>query len=346
MFLAKLGPAAATYGHKVARIEGIVAALAERVPCDRDVALTAARLCKADLATGVVGEFPELQGVMGMHYARPEHGDAVGRAIAEHYMPKGAGAELPTGAEGALVAIADRMDTLVGCFSASLEPTGSADPYGLRRAAIGVLQILLARDWDVTLDTLIEIAAQQLAGALEVTNTDCGELAEFFRGRLRGILIDDGLAPLDVDAALGAGFGNVRDARARARDLGVVPAAAREVFKRIANIVDDAHGKGERFADAPDPALFASGVEHDLWNGYKERHDRIAAAFESLQYRDLFAALVELQPAVAAYFDKGGVMVMDPDLEVRANRLAMLELIRSEFARVADFRAIAAGGES
>jgi len=347
VFLAKLGPKASTYGHKVHRIEGMVAALCEHVTANKDVALTAARLCKSDLATATVGEFPELQGVMGMHYARASHGDAVARGIVEHYMPKGAGAELPASAEGALVAIADRMDTLVGCFAASLEPTGSADPYGLRRAAIGVLQILLARDWSLTIDTLIEIAAQQYAGALEVTDTDCGELSEFFRGRLRGILLDEGLAALDVDAALGAGFALPRDARARARDLAVMPATAREVFKRIANIVDDAHAKGERFAASPRTDVFKSPVEHDLWNAYQGRHARIANAFTSSQYRDLFAALVELQPTVAAYFDKGGVMVMDPDLEVRANRLAMLELIRDEFAKVADFRAVSAsGGES
>ncbi|HTJ44872.1 MAG TPA: glycine--tRNA ligase subunit beta [Kofleriaceae bacterium] len=346
IFLAKFGPNAATYGHKIKRIEGIVAALAERVAFDREIALVGAAQCKSDLATSVVGEFPELQGIMGMHYARGQYAPGVDRVIAEHYMPRGAGAELPASAEGAVVAIADRIDTLVGCFASSLEPTGSADPYGLRRAAIGILSILLARDWDLSIDTLIEIASQQYAGACEVTDTDCGELAEFFRGRLRGVLIEHGLAPGDIDAALGAGFALPRDASARARDLAVMPSTAREVFKRIANIVDDAHSKGERFA-TPDPALFKSPVEHALWNEYSARHDRIANAFQTLQYRDLFAALVELQPHVAAYFDKGGVMVMDPDPDIRANRLGMLELIKDEFAKVADFRAVSAsGGES
>jgi glycyl-tRNA synthetase beta chain len=346
VFLAKYGAKAASYGDKVRRIEGNVAALCDHVACDRTVALTAARLCKADLATSTVGEFPELQGVMGMHYARPAFGDGVARAIAEHYMPKGAGAELPASAEGALVAIADRMDTLVGCFAASLEPTGSADPYGLRRAAIGVISILLARDWTLSIDNLIEIASQQFAGALEVTETDAGELAEFFRGRLRGILIDEGLAALDVDAALGVPdrWTAVRDAQARARALAVLPAAAREVFKRIANILDDADAKGVDRSGAVDEALLGHASERALWDAYRSRHDAIADAFARLDYRRLFELLVELQPVVAAFFDKGGVMVMDPDPQLRRNRLVLLAQIRDEFAQIADFRAVAPAG--
>jgi glycyl-tRNA synthetase beta chain len=348
VFLAKLGERAATYGHKVARIEGSVAALVEHVaptPIDRDVALTAARLCKSDLATATVGEFPELQGVMGMHYAKGEHGAAVARAIAEHYMPKGAGAELPASVEGALVAIADRMDTLVGCFAASLEPSGSADPYGLRRAAIGVLQILLARDWALSIDTLIEVAAQQYAGALEVTDTDCGELHEFFRSRLRGILLDEGLAALDVDAALGAGFDYVRDARVRARELAVVPAAAREVFKRIMNILDDGGQKGFSAAGEVDTKLFQSPVEANLWKAFEGIHPQIEKARSASDYRRVFALLVELQPVVAAFFDKGGVMVMDPNQALRTNRLELLNLVIDPFRAIADFRAIAPKGE-
>jgi glycyl-tRNA synthetase beta chain len=289
---------------------------------------------------------------MGMHYARPVHGDLVALAIAEHYMPKGAGGALPSTAEGALVAIADRMDTLVGCFAASLEPTGSADPYGLRRAAIGVLQILLGRpDWTLTIDELIETAANGYSGALDVTETDCGELSEFFRGRLRGILIDEGLASADVDAALGVPerWGNVCDARARAQALAVLPTAAREVFKRIANILDDADAKGIDRSGAVDESLLNHSSEKALWSAYKSRHSAIGDAFARLDYRGLFSVLVDLQPAVAAFFDKGGVMVMDPDPTLRRNRLALLAQIRDEFAQIADFRAVAAasgGAES
>ncbi len=349
VFLAKLGPKANTYGHKVTRLEGNVAALAERVTSDREIALTAARLSKADLATATVGEFPELQGVMGMHYARAGHGDAVARAIAEHYMPKGAGAELPASVEGALVAIADRMDTLVGCFASSLEPTGSADPYGLRRAAIGVLQILLApgRDtWALSIDTLIEVASQQYAGALEVTDTDCGELHEFFRGRLRGILLEEGLAALDIDAALGAGYELPRDARLRSRALAIVPAAAREIFKRIQNILDDGGAKGFSATGAVDASRFTSPVETNLWEKFQLIRPYVEAARQKQDYADIFKLLVELQPTVAAFFDKGGVMVMDPDLRLRTNRLELLAQVIEPFAKIADFRAIAPAGSA
>lgn len=371
VFQAKLGAGRST-GAKVRRIVGIVDALAERVGFERAdgaaVAHRAAELCKSDLLTGVVGELPELQGVMGMHYARRQLAadpasaaiaDAVGTAIAEHYMPRGAGAALPSTTAGALVGIADRIDTLVGCFGTGLEPTGSADPYGLRRAANAILAINLdlgpggarhqtGRGWPLPLDTLIEIAAHQFAGAVEVTDTDCGELHEFFRGRLRTLLIDGGLAALDVDAALGAGFDDVCDARLRAQALAVVPAAAREVFKRIANILDDAHGKGIAISGEVKPALFVApgNTEHRLWDAFTAVAPRLEAARANQAYRDMLAVLVELQPTVAAFFDKGGVMVMDPDAALRENRLSLLQRILTPFAAIADFRLASQGAAS
>jgi glycyl-tRNA synthetase beta chain len=328
------------------------------VRCDRAAAITAARLCKADLATGIVGEFPELQGVMGMHYAlRQAHSDAVATAIAEHYLPRGQGSGLPTTVEAALVALADRMDTLVGCFATGLEPSGSADPYGLRRAAIGVLGILFDRGtggprhahgtgWPLAIDRLIDLATLQFAGKLDVTTTDVGELREFFRGRLRGMLIDEGLAVLDVEAALGAGFDDPCDARVRARDLAVVPAPAREVFKRIANILDDASAKGIAVEGAVVEGTFVADAERRLWSAFQSTHDRIETAVVGQRYRDLFGVLVELQPTVAAFFDKGGVMVMDPDPTLRDNRLHLLHNVLRPFARVADFRLLAGQASS
>ena len=367
VFQAKLGDAKST-GDKVRRIVGIVDALADHVGFDRRVAGRAAELCKSDLLTGVVGELPELQGVMGKHYAArqlaadPAWADAaaaVGGAIAEHYMPRGAGAALPASLEGAVVGVADRIDTLVGCFGTGLEPTGSADPYGLRRAANAILAINLdlgkggerhatlgaGRGFPIKLDTLIEIAAHQFAGKVEITDTDCGELHEFFRGRLRTVLIDRGLAGPDVDAALGAGFDDVCDARLRAEALAVVPPAAREVFKRIANILDDAHAKGIAISGEVKPAMFVAdgNTEHRLWSAFQGVVDRLDAAQAGQAYRDMLAILVELQPTVAAFFDKGGVMVMDPDAGLRENRLSLLHRILAPFAAIADFRLASQG---
>lgn len=367
VFQAKLGEAKST-GDKVRRIVGIVDALRDVVGFDHRVAHRAAELCKSDLLSSLVGELPELQGVMGKYYAArqlaadPAWADAaaaVGDAIAEHYMPRGAGAALPASLEGAVVGIADRIDTLVGCFGTGLEPTGSADPYGLRRAANAILAINLdlgkggerhatlgaGRGFPIKLDTLIEVAAHQFAGKIEVTDTDCGELHEFFRGRLRTLLIDRGLAGPDVDAALGAGFDDVCDARLRAEALAVVPPAAREVFKRIANILDDAHAKGIAISGEVKPAMFVAdgNTEHRLWNAFQGVVDRLDAAQAGQAYRDMLAILVELQPTVAAFFDKGGVMVMDPDAGLRENRLSLLHRILAPFAAIADFRLASQG---
>jgi glycyl-tRNA synthetase beta chain len=351
VFQAKLGDKAKTIGQKLRRIEAVVGALGQRVTCNRDVALRAAHLCKADLGSSVVGEFPELQGVMGKHYARlADFPDGVAVAIEEHYFPKGQGGALPSTVEGALVAIADRIDTLVGCFAAGLAPSGSADPFGLRRAAIGVLAILLDRGtggarfaagtgWPLGTDALIEVASRAYGDTL-ATDAARAPLREFLRTRLRGLLVDDGLAAQDVDVVLGASADDPCDARLRARAVAVVPQAAREVFKRIANILDDAKAKQHLISGEVKPGLFVAGdgAEARLWNAFTGRQDRLQRALEHHQYRDSFALLAELGPDVAAFFDRGGVMVMDPDPVLRENRLSLLQRIYEPFARVADFR--------
>jgi glycyl-tRNA synthetase beta chain len=401
VFQAKLGDRAKTLGHKLRRIEAIVGVLAAQVACDRDVALRAAHLAKADLGSSVVGEFPELQGVMGKHYARlAGYPDGVALAIEEHYFPRGQGGALPSTVEGALVALADRIDTLVGCFAAGLAPSGSADPFGLRRAAIGVLAILLDRGaggahdtgdpgWRVRTDALIDIARTAYGDALAINersesagtgpagsaggeggrplsinersesagtgpagsaggeggrplsiNSAREPLREFLRTRLRGLLIDDGLAAQDVDVVLGVNADDPCDARLRARAVAVVPPAAREVFKRIANILDDARAKQHLISGEVKPGAFVSGdgAEARLWNAFTARQARLRSALERHQYRDSFAVLAELGPDVAAFFDRGGVMVMDPDPVLRENRLSLLQQIYEPFARIADFR--------
>jgi glycyl-tRNA synthetase beta chain len=357
VFQAKLGESARTIGDKIRRMVKIVDALAERVRCDAKVAHRAAELCKCDLATANVGEFPELQGVMGMHYARLQHeGDGVADAIVEHYMPKGQGAALPASVEGALVALADRIDTLVGCFATGLAPSGSADPLGLRRAAIGVLQLLLDRGpgsarfaesgdgagFPLTVTELTQLGAAAFEGAVPFGHDASQALSDFFRARLRGILTDEGLPVQDVDAALGAGLYATEpcDARLRARALGSVPAAAREVFKRISNILDDARAKKIEISGAVHPERFVAegNVEHRLWDALTAARADLDAALAARDYAAVFRILVQLQPAVAAFFDKGGVMVMDPDPALRDNRLSLLSAIASPFANVADLR--------
>jgi glycyl-tRNA synthetase beta chain len=358
VFQARLG----TVGAKIARVGRIAAQIAESLGVERvglrpDEVARAAALAKADLASGVVGEFPELQGVMGAHYARlGGEAEPVWRAISDHYRPRGASDDPPETLAGAIVGIADRLDTVVGCFAVDLEPTGSADPFGLRRAALGILSTLLdrgpggahhdaalGRAWP-GLDALIGFAAAALRdGGITVTDLDLGEVREFVRTRLRGALVEDGIAAQDVDAALGAGFDDPCDARIRARDLAVVPRAAREVFKRIANILDDAGGKGLEISGRVAPERFVAddNVEWRLHRAFEAAAPRLAAAAAAQAYRQVFGLLVELQPTVAAFFDKGGVMVMDPDPALRDNRLSLLRGILAPFERIADFRQLA-----
>jgi glycyl-tRNA synthetase beta chain len=278
---------------------------------------------------------------MGKHYARlAGFPDGVAVAIEEHYFPKGGGGAAPSTVEGALVALADRIDTLVGCFAAGLAPSGSADPFGLRRAAIGVLTVLLSeRVGRLRLDELIDIASSAYGDTL-ATAAAREPLREFFKTRLRGLLVDEGLAAQDVDVVLGVRADDPCDARMRARAVAVVPQAAREVFKRIGNILDDARAKKHAISGEVRPALFVSadGAEARLSRAFADRRKRLHDAIANHQYRDSFAMLAELGPDVAAFFDRGGVMVMDPDPELRDNRLSLLQQIYEPFAQIADFR--------
>ena len=345
VFQAKLGDKARTIGHKVRRLEKIAAALATFASLDAsqiELVKQAARVCKADLASLAVGEFPELQGVMGRHYAQ-DFGQPleVAAAIDEHWWPKGQGAALPITPAGAILALADRMDTIVGCFAVGLEPSGSADPFGLRRAAIGIWQILLSRpDWSSLWTPLFAAARDALSEQGVVVKTPAS-IEEFFHGRLRGILIDGGIPAQDADAALAQDFRDPIDARARALACAKISKEAREVFKRVSNILDDARGKKLAIPEAVDAAKFVADVERNLHAAVADAQQREAAPRASRDYPAVFESLERLRPTVAAFFDKGGVMVMDPDPALRDNRLALLQWFIEPYLRIADFRLLA-----
>jgi len=171
------------------------------------------------------------------------------------------------------------------------------------------------------------------------------QLDEFLRARLRGILIDEeGLDAQAVDVALAVGASNPGDARARARALAVVPQDVRAAFKRIGNILDDARAKGFGTQPQPRPELFGADVEKNLWSAFAAKEKAMLHAVGEKRYRDSFAVLAELGPQLAAFFDKGGVMVMDPKPELRENRLALLHAIYDPFMKIGDFRKL--GGAS
>jgi glycyl-tRNA synthetase beta chain len=349
VFQAKLGDKAKTIGDKTRRLQSIVKKLAVFAGLEAqqvELAVRAAAVAKADLASLAVGEFPELQGVMGRHYAK-DFGEptAVGTAIDEHWWPKGQGAALPTTSFGALVALADRMDTIAGCFAVGLEPSGSADPFGLRRAAIGIWQILLGRpEWSQLWTPLFASAREALKEqGVELSPKAVASTEEFFRTRLRGIFVESGIPSQDADAALAQDFRDPIDARARALACAKISKEAREVFKRVANILDDATTKKLAFPGTPDAALFLADnpVERNLWDAFGKAQAGEKSARESRDYAAVLASLESLRPVVAAFFDKGGVMVMDPNEALRGNRLSLLSNLLQPYMAIADFRLLA-----
>lgn len=363
VFQAGLGEQARTTGAKVRRIVSICESIAPKIRVDREAMHHAARWSKADLMTGAVGEFPELQGIMGMHYAKRELSQApqtsaiaslAAVAIAEQYLPKGQGSALPTTLEGVLLGLADRMDTLVGCFAIGAVPSGSADPFGLRRAAIGVLSLLLDRgpggeQWQpgqgfpLSIQELVDTAGQAYGETLAIRDGAKRELTTFLATRLRGMLVESGLGQAEVDAAMAISADDPCDVRARASAITKVPSAARAAFKRIANILDDAAQKALTPAANVDPSLFVA-ADNVEWQLHRALETHIQPAEDLRATGDFFAVidiLSKIEATVAAFFDKGGVMVMDPDRAIAQNRLALLARTIAPFAKMADFRLLA-----
>ena len=341
VFQAKLG----SIGDKTRRIEAIASSIAQHLDLTNgNLVREAAKNCKADLRSLAVGEFPELEGLMGRYYATHFGFDPeVATAIEQHRWPKGQGAALPSTDVAAVLAIADRMDTVVGVFAVGEEPKGGNDPLAVRRAAIGIWQILLARGNDPKWAGVWKVAFDEARSALAYYGLNLRSevpVREFFLQRLRGILIDQDIPSADADAALAQSFEDPVDAVARAKALARVPSAARKVFKRVANILDDAKAKSIQPAAKIDPSLFANDrtVEQDLHAAVTAAQAREITARRTKDYPAVFDSLIQLQPVVDAFFDKGGVMVMDPDAALRANRLALLHWLITPYLQIADFR--------
>jgi glycyl-tRNA synthetase beta chain len=302
--------------------------------------LEVARLCKTDLTTGMVGEFPELQGIMGGHYARleglkPEIADA----IEDHYKPVGASEEMPRSDLGALVGLADRLHALVGIVGVGEKATGAADPFGLRRAAIGILRILADRGYHLSLagaveTTLDSLQAVRLAADRAVV---AGQVLDFVGKRLEG-LWGEQFAPDLVAAVLAAGFDDVVDARGRLVALAAVKARPdftplAVTFKRVANIQEKAQGAGSARVD---PALLRDEAERHLLGELTRVEAEVARLRASRDYAAILAAVAGLKPAVDRFFDEVLVMAEEPAL--RDNRLGLMRRVGALFSDLADFR--------
>jgi glycyl-tRNA synthetase beta chain len=332
-FQAKLG----SYAEKTARVKALAATIARRIGAGVEVG-TAAELAKADLLTAMVGEFPELQGIMGRYYAAAEgYPEEVSRAIEEHYRPRFAGDALPSGKTGQALALADKIDTLAGIFAIEQRPTGAKDPFGLRRAALGILRILLEGRLDLDLNALIEesAAAQPMPRAATAR-----EVSDFLGERLRGLLIEraEGVTTEMVDAVLVNRPASPVDAESRLHalqeflrlpDAGVLTA----INKRIGNILKKAAPEGTATVQA---ALFGEpdGAEARLHRVVGEIAQTVDGAVAGRRYADTLRALIALRAPVDEFFEH--IMVMDENLERRANRLALLRDVQRLLGSVAD----------
>jgi glycyl-tRNA synthetase beta chain len=321
VFQSKLG----SVGAKVRRIASNARALADSVGADPVASEAAARICKADLETLIVYEFPELQGEMGRWYALREGMErSVADAIRDHYRPQGADDRVPNDPVSAVVAVADRIDTLVGCFGIGLVPSGSADPFALRRAALGIIRIALEGPIDIDLNTLVTRAQQAYSGDADLRPPDevHAALDEFFRGRMRAML--KGAYGGDVvDACLGAWEGtSIRDLRTRIEAVSEVRIAPEfealaVAFKRAFNITKESP------RGSVDPALLEDGAERELADRFTTVRDQIRGATEERRYADALKLVAqELGAPIDRFFDE--VFVMVDDSQVRDNRLRLL----------------------
>ena len=330
-FQAKLG----SIGDKVRRVGALAATIAPQVGADGMLVARAAELCKCDLISAMVGEFPELQGTMGSYHAAADGEPAeVVAAIREHYQPRGAGDALPATATGTALALADRLDTLAGIFGIGQKPSGTKDPFALRRAAIGVLRILLEQHRDLDIGALVDAAV-----ALQPvkTATTAAEVREFILERLRAQAHEAGHPAEAFDAVIASGSTRPLDLMARLDALAAFrrlpeAEALAAANKRIANILRKSDGGAG--IDHVDPARLVVDAEKVLHGALEAMAPEVDAALAAGRYNDALTRLASLRPAVDAFFTE--VMVNDPDPALRANRLALVGRVREMFSGVAD----------
>ncbi len=340
VFHAKLG----TSYEKVQRIIQLSEYLSDMLKVPREPVKRAAFLCKADLVTEMVGEFPILQGTMGRIYAglsgEPEE---ICQAIFEHYLPRFSEDHLPSGDIGAIVGMADRMDTLVGCFGNDLIPTGAADPFGLRRAALAIIRIILDKGYRLSLSAWTARAAALLTQKIALPPEILLEqVRDFFAVRFRRFVQSGGVAFDTIEAIIARSFDDIADSYRRVKVLhdfrqDAAFASLMLSFKRVGNILE-----GEVVEDGamPDPTRLREEAERALYDEVSQIEDRFMALIRAEDYRAALKLMATLKPVVDRFFDE--VLVMDPDGNLRRNRLALLTQIRRLFSAFADFSKVSA----
>jgi glycyl-tRNA synthetase beta chain len=330
---------------KTQRIRKLVTFLSEKL--ERSAAFKkdadrAALLCKSDLVSQVVVEFPKLQGVMGRVYAAAEGASGeLAQAIEEHYRPTSSGGRLPETDTGALLAIADKIDSICGCFALGLKPTGASDPYALRRQGIGLLQIIISRGLTFSLTELIRFSLGLFDTVLEAIPAQTeGAVATFLKNRLDHILAEKGFAKDVVAAVTSTSVADIPETVSRVQALETLktapdfePLAA--AFKRVVNIL---RKSGAQAAGSVDKGRFAHESENDLYDAFKQVESAVVDDMAAGRFEEALLKVATLRPAVDAFFN--GVMVLAEDTRLRENRLALLGEIAGLFASFADFSKI------
>jgi len=336
IYQAKLGTSYA----KVERFAAIAQALADEVaPEKKDYVALAARLCKCDLVTSIVTEFTELQGVMGREYAMLDgHPEEVCNAIHEHYLPAKAGDDLPQTVTGAIVGMADRMDTIAGCFAIGLEPTGAADPFALRRHALAIIRIIEDRGWEISIRELITRSLDLLNRDIQFDKDKVhAGILNFFRERYKNRMLTAGYDTDLIEAIVSAGFDRISELGLRMEQLkrfikesGDFNALAL-TFKRVSNIL-----KNQEMVLKVDEKIFKDRTENDLWAAYTGIKDNVKALMADKRYYEALNIIAGLKRPVDAFFDGVEVLTKESD-RLRNNRVAILQNITGLFLGLADF---------
>ena len=332
VFQKKLG----TLLDKTTRVGKLASAIADQLAGDTQLALRAAELCKCDLMTEMVGEFGSLQGVMGHYYAKHDgENDEVAAALEEYYKPKFAGDTLPQSVTSQSLAIADRLDTLVGIFAIGQTPTGDKDPFALRRASLGVLRILIENELDLDLLHLIKVAATQHDASIKAPEAEMGVL-DFMLDRLNAYYLDKGIRPDVLDAVLSTKPTKPLDINNRLLAVDAFRQRAEATSlaaanKRIGNILKKVKGD---LPTAIDNALLVENAEKELHQILTKLDDKVQSLIDSAQYQDALAELSSLREPVDQFFDD--VMVMADDEALKNNRIALLHKLHSLFLQIAD----------
>ncbi len=333
IFQAKLG----TMLEKTERVVKLASILAQKLaPEYKDKAERAAFLAKSDLLTAMVNEFPSLQGVMGRDYALLDNEPPeVATAILEHYLPVRAGGNLPTQIPGALVGMADRLDTITGCFGINQVPTGTTDPFGLRRLALGLLHIIEAHGFSLSLPETVTAALELYDDKLTVEKTAAKSMIlDFIKGRFVNDLIGKGIPGSAVEAVTSVSFIDAVDCRARIDALAAIRqqpsfTVLAAAFKRVMNIIKGHHETGITIE------LLQDGAERNLYEAFAKVQDETKPFLQKKEYGKALDVILRMKEPVDLFFDE--VMVMTDDAALQNNRLNLLRAISGLFLRVGDF---------